>query len=147
MASQPIAATDVVEIGSYVRSTMLTRRSGILCKEMCYCWHESQLTLSYSGCCHKTGNVEGHVPYNFVPTLSQFLKKEISTKPWPKLPEVVSTVELVMDWKCRASTVCMSPKLTLTKSEKFSGTYMLTKQCCSWISRETILWQIYTLCP
>ena len=38
--------------------------------------------------------------------------------------------------KCRASTVCMGPKLTLTKSEKFSGTYTLSSVVAGYQERQ-----------
>ena len=80
MASQPIAAADVVEISSYVRGYHAYQEK----------WHPVQghvlllareptnATDKLAVAIIKNGDVVGHVPYNLAPTLSHFLNRDFN---------------------------------------------------------------------
>jgi hypothetical protein len=80
MASQPVAAADVVEINLYVRGYHAYQEK----------WHPLQgdilplarepnnSTDKLAVAVIKNGDVVGHVPYNLVPTLSLFLKRDFN---------------------------------------------------------------------
>ena len=90
MASQPIAAADVIEIRSYVRGYHAYQDKWLpvqgdvllLAREL------TNATDKLAVAVIKSGDVVGHVPYNLAPTLSQFLRRDFN--------KAVATVRVVI---------------------------------------------------
>ena len=80
MASQPIAAADVIEIHSYVRGYHAYQDKWLPVKGdvLLLAREPTNATDKLAVAVIKSGDVVGHVPYNLAPTLSQFLRRDFN---------------------------------------------------------------------